>query len=332
MKNLNLSKVRLYLTGSVLTFLLLFLSFNQSAYSQDTTSSSVTITTVDSTNDDGTDPHWDVSFEVDTAGTNNNANGGWVVQKVTMSLKVDPCPGTEGDSIDTTVVYFEVWAVPAGDNAPAAEFPNGASDRWAPNPATTGGETYGTFSVSSEITFVSNPGGGNPATPGHPGGSDANRDEDGGSNWGNSPDTGGVPEAGGLISTYDDPTPSFWDGVDPANISSRSWSYSWNNCEDEEVEDPVVIEDGDPEGDGERSAQFQNDRSSDAMQFYPNPVYGQLTIVGADFIETTIYSVSGEVLIKSNERQIDTRSLAPGSYILLMNNGETVQKELLIVR
>ena len=65
------------------------------------------------------------------------------------------------------------------------------------------------------------------------------------------------------------------------------------------------------------------------VQFYPNPVEGQLNISNAKSI--VIYSVDGKFILKSTSEQVNVSALQPGIYHLLITNklGETTTEKLI---
>lgn len=337
MKTLNPRKALWCFKGGLLATLFFFVfGIPSTTYAQDTTFSSVTVTTVDSANVGDTLVHWDVTFDVDTTGTGNNPTGGWIVQKITMTKKVYRCPKKEGKKpfFDKTIVYWEVWPVAPGEDSTTSELPNGSDDSYHVKLSDTYAppNTYGTFKVVGELGYVNDPGGGLPATPGDPGGPDTNRTDAGGSTWA----PGAVTEAGGLVATTTEP--SFWAKMKASGkVSTRTWCVSWDKCkeDDKEIIDKEIIEEDRKEED-ERGRTQESGSSTGLtnhmISFYPNPANSVITTFGADIIKTRIYSTSGALILESNERQIDIDNLAPGTYIIRLSDGEEVVSDILIVR
>lgn len=339
MKSLNLNKVLPCLKSRLLVTLLFFVFGAQKAIAQDTTFASVTITTVDSTLAADT-LRWDVKFKVDTTGTNGNADGGWIIQKITMSRVVYPCPRKEGQKPlpgPAPITYYEVWPVAPGSDTTTSELPNGADDSFmcSLSAANAPDNTYGTFKVIAELAFVNDPGtapdGSLPNTPGDPGGADTNRTDAGGSTWA----PGSVPQAGGLVATTTEP--SFWGKLkDSGKVTTRTWEVSWDKCKDSsDVEDPVKEEeipvDDDGDGKSKRPIGNSSQMNSQNLTFYPNPAKTELTTMGADIIKTSIYSVSGEILLESDKKQINIEDLAPGVYVIHLSTGTEITREFLII-
>lgn len=71
---------------------------------------------------------------------------------------------------------------------------------------------------------------------------------------------------------------------------------------------------------------------AEKISFYPNPATNTIRVKSANAITTSIYAVTGELLMQTNDKEIDVSHLKAGTYIVNMTDGTTISREQLIVQ
>lgn len=173
--------------------------------------SSVTITEVEK-REDCDSAYWRVRFTVDTP----NVNGGYIVQKITLSGDIHQCDDTRIGIND--IVYWESWPVGANANSSGEEWPaaDGSGNTWNDQYlAYARHGTYGEVTWTGQVAFVPSP------TPG------TNPDTNTPNTWSDT----AVSYALGLLATYTEP--SYWDSLEASGVlSDHNATLTWRCCND----------------------------------------------------------------------------------------------------
>ncbi|MFT5820372.1 MAG: hypothetical protein ACI8ZM_001611 [Crocinitomix sp.] len=69
-----------------------------------------------------------------------------------------------------------------------------------------------------------------------------------------------------------------------------------------------------------------------SLSFYPNPASDQLKIIGPAGTKTTIFSLSGEILLESEEQFLNIENLSPGMYVVFLESNKGVVSRQLVIQ
>ena len=111
-------------------------------------------------------------------------------------------------------------------------------------------------------------------------------------------------------------------------VAHVGWQIKTGKCMDWGVVSEEIVEDGRSVSTNETEIVVTD---METISFYPNPATDFITVNGDGNVVTSIYTLTGELVIETTERQIDLGQLDAGSYIVNMNNGSVITREQLVV-
>lgn len=68
-----------------------------------------------------------------------------------------------------------------------------------------------------------------------------------------------------------------------------------------------------------------------SIGFYPNPARTRIQIIGGSEPSTYIYTLAGELVLRSKTKCIDISPLNNGVYVIILSDGERVKREKLVI-
>lgn len=148
-----------------------------------------------------------------------------------------------------------------------------------------------------------------------------------------------------LVSTTDSLEASFTDTIKIVSAESQYWtSYTINLMTEGYANQDVFIafknttKDGyvlqidnvKITGDDPASISTETSSLSDEIQIFPNPAIDIITIQTSDFLNATIYSVNGTVLMNSTQNKMNVSELPKGIYFILVQTSiGTIRKTII---
>tara|TARA_B100001063_G_scaffold111787_1_gene104333 strand:- start:1058 stop:1756 length:699 start_codon:yes stop_codon:yes gene_type:complete len=142
---------------------------------------------------------------------------------------------------------------------------------------------------------------------------------------------------GTLVYNYDE---SIMNGVshDAALYVFDESSQAWSEYEDQDADDFTVthVFDGSVSISKLTAGVSDNLSLDDNPMFgisvYPNPVSSNLKINGLENPKSSLYNIIGQLILTSNSKTINTSSLEPGTYFLLVKDQNNNQSNFKILK